>query len=138
MKKAIAGVLLVGALAGAATADAQTDVLKQKKCTADGWHGESKARAPKGTTCATAHNVLAKWMRDDGLEGTTRLRVGSDGVLWKCYGIRASGRLNPYYVSCHSSQRNYHYSERYGSSFTTKWFEFEYRTNEAANSEEDE
>jgi hypothetical protein len=128
MKKWIAAGVVVAAAALVVVSPAQACACgpKPKRCTTDGWHGVSKVSAPKGTTCASAHNVLAKWMRNDGLEGTVRLRVGRDGVLWRCYGSRAYGKLNPWYINCWSSQKQWHYS--HGQSwYSTKSMWFEYR-----------
>jgi hypothetical protein len=104
-------------------AESEAGYQKPKQCSPDGWSGVFKVRAPKGTTCATAHNVLDKWMNNDGLEGLTRLRVGRDGVLWKCYGYREYGWLNPWHISCTSSQGVW-VNNRYGGymRYRSTWF----------------
>ena len=127
MKKLIAAGIAAGLLLApaAAHAEGQGTYNSANRCTGDGWHGVSKVRAARGTTCATAHNVLGKWMRNDGLEGTVRLRVGRDGALWKCYGSRAYGKLNPWYISCSSSQGQW--VSRYGGYFRYRQLFFQYR-----------
>ena len=76
------------------------------------------------TGCSTAYQVLDRWMGNSGLEGTVRLRVGRDGVLWKCYGSRAYGKLNPYYINCSSSQGRWNSRYDYFEHRSTWW---EYR-----------
>ena len=130
MRRTIGIGLVVAAAALAAVTPAQACACgpKPKRCTADGWSGVSKVSVPKGTTCATAHNVLAKWMNSDGLEGTHYVRVGRDGVLWRCYGSRAYGKLNPWYLNCSSSQKQWHYNSKHDFSwYSSKSMWFEYR-----------
>jgi hypothetical protein len=129
MKKWIGIGLVVTAAALAAVSPAQACACgpKPKKCSDGQWQGVSKLSAPKGTSCATARNVLDKWMSNDGLEGTVRLRVGRDGVLWKCYGSRAYGKLNPWYINCSLSQRTWHHNRKYSYSWysdRSMWFEY--------------
>ena len=126
MKKLIAAGVAAGLLLVPAGAQAHADGSPSKRCTDDGWGGVSQVRAATGTTCATAHNVLAKWMRNDGLEGWVRLRVGRDGVLWKCFGSRAYGKLNPWYINCSSSQGTW-VNNRYGGYFRYRSTWFQYR-----------
>ncbi len=130
MKRLIGIGLVTAAAALAVAVPAQAcgcgEGPKPKKCSDGGYGSVSKLSAPKGTTCATARNVLDRWMGNDGLEGLTRLRVGRDGILWKCWGSRAYGKLNPYYVNCNSSQKQWHYN-RHGSWYSTKSTWFTYR-----------
>ena len=96
----------------------------------DDWNRASKLRAPKGTACGTARAALYRWMDSDTyrcpITGNCNIRIGRDGVLWKCSGNRAYGKLNPVYVNCWSSQKQWHYN-KYGSWYTTKSMWFEYR-----------
>jgi hypothetical protein len=111
---------------GSVVTDAQAaSGPRPERCTNDGYGRVSKMFVAKGTTCGTAYKVLDRWMANDGLEGTVRLRVGRDGVLWKCYGYRAYGKLNPWYVSCTSSQGRW-VNNRYGGfmNYRSTWFEY--------------
>ena len=128
MKKWIVmGVAVTALLVPAASAQASDGAYSQAtRCTPDGWRGVFKVRAAHNTTCGTAHKVLNKWMNKYGLEGPVRVRVGRDGVLWTCHGYRPSGRLNPWWIQCWSSQKQWHYN-RQGSWYSVKGMWFTYR-----------
>jgi hypothetical protein len=126
MKKLIVGALVAGAVLAAPNVASAT-MSPSNWCRHDGYRSVTGLRAGTHTprlSCTGAYRVLDRWMNNDGLEGTVRIRVGRQGWLWKCEGYREPNQLRRWNVACYSAKRVW--INRYGgySLPRSMWFTY--------------